>query len=126
MACAWTSRTAVPAAVDRPAYSAAATPMSAVEVALAVMVGLVPPPAVIGALHTDSAVPSPAFQTPTSTTIRSPVVTDDPGVTLSDPACPCADTCCTNDGATFEGVTALDGAEAGPVPIAFVAVTVKV
>ena len=73
------------------------------------------------------AVASEEFQTPTSTTIRSPAVTADPGVTPTDPACPRADTCCTNDGVTtFDGVTAFDGAEAGPVPTAFVALTVKV
>jgi hypothetical protein len=38
------------------------------------------------------------FQVPTSTRIRSPAVTADPGVTASDPACPCADTPCTNEG----------------------------
>jgi hypothetical protein len=43
------------------------------------------------------AVAREAFHTPTSTTIRSPVVTADPGVTPSDPARPRADTCCTND-----------------------------
>ena len=42
------------------------------------------------------------FQTPTSTTIRSPAATADPGVTASDPPCPCADTCCTNDGLAAE------------------------
>ena len=62
VACAWTSRAAVPAAVDKPAYSTAATPMSAAEVALAVMVGLVPPPAVIGAVHTDISVFSEALK----------------------------------------------------------------
>jgi len=60
VACACTSSTAEPAAADRPAYSRAATPMSAVEPALAVMVGLVPPPAVTGAVQTDSSVPSEA------------------------------------------------------------------
>ena len=45
-----------------PAYSTAATPMSAVEVALAVMVGLVPPPAVIGAVQTDISVLSEALK----------------------------------------------------------------
>ena len=59
---AWTSRTAAPAAVDRPEYSAAATPMSAVAVVLAVMVGLVPPPAVTGAVQTDISVPSEAVK----------------------------------------------------------------
>ena len=49
-------------AVDRPTHSTAATPMSAVEVTLAVMVGLVPPPAVIGAVHTDCSVPSEAVK----------------------------------------------------------------
>ena len=48
------------AAVDRPEYSAAATPMSAEEVVVAVMVGLVPPPAVMGAVQTDISVPSEA------------------------------------------------------------------
>ena len=48
------------------------------------------------------------FQTPTSTTIRSPAVTADPGVTPSDPACPCADTCCTNDGLAAAALDAVD------------------
>ena len=62
VACAWTSSTAAPAAVDRPAYSTAATPMSAAAVVLAVMVGLVPPPAVTGAVQTDISVPSEAVK----------------------------------------------------------------
>ena len=48
--------------MDRPAYSTAATPMSAAEVVLAVMTGLVPPPAVTGAVHTDISVPSGAVK----------------------------------------------------------------
>ena len=40
---------------------------------------------------------------------------------------PCVLTCCTNVGVvTADGVTELDAAKAGPVPTAFVAVTLKV
>ena len=52
------SSTAVPAAVDSPEYSTTASPTSAAAVGLAVIVGLVPPPAVIGAVHRVSWVPS--------------------------------------------------------------------
>ncbi len=63
----------------------------------------------------------------TSTTRRSPTVRLADGVTprlvlLEE----CALTCCTNAGADAVGVTALDGEEAGPVPMALVADTVKV
>ena len=47
---------AAPEAVDSPLYSSAAPPMSALPVAVRVTVGFVPPPAVIGALHTLSSV----------------------------------------------------------------------
>ena len=52
---------AAPDAVDRPAYSSAAPPMSAPPVAVTVIVGRVPSPAVIGALQTLSSVFSDAF-----------------------------------------------------------------
>jgi hypothetical protein len=78
--------------------------MSALPVAVMVIAGFVPPPAVIGALHTLSSVSSealtlvtlvyvlpassetaeivaaPALQTPAITTIRLPVVIADAGV----------------------------------------------
>ncbi len=41
-----------PAADESPEYSSTATPMSADEVTRAVTTGLVPPPFVIGAVHT--------------------------------------------------------------------------
>jgi hypothetical protein len=99
----------MPAAVDRPLYSTAAMPMSAVDVVVAVIVGLVPVLAVIGAVHTDCSVPSAAakwltsvnespaesvtdfvvafaaLQTPTSTMSRLPVLTPVGGVTASEP-----------------------------------------
>ena len=89
----------IPAAVDRPEYCSTVAPISAFLFDFTVTVGRVPPPAVIGALQTLSSVSSDAvkcvssvyvlpalsvtaeavaaaaLQTPTSTTIRSPVVT---------------------------------------------------
>ena len=105
--------------------------MSVLAVGLAMMVGLVPPLCVIGAVHTLSSVPSepvavvtsvkvspaesvtlevvawPELQSATSTISRFPVVTLPGMVTdrLVWPE-PCALTCCTNDGATAAvGVT---------------------
>jgi hypothetical protein len=49
--CALWSIAAVPAALESPEYSTAATPTSALAVGVTVIVGLVPPPAVIGAVH---------------------------------------------------------------------------
>jgi hypothetical protein len=46
------STVAVPAAVDSPEYSETMAPTSALALGLTVIVGFVPPPAVIGALHT--------------------------------------------------------------------------
>ena len=47
-------------------------------------------------------------------------------VTVADPEPPVATTLVGAPGTAGPGVTELDGADAGPVPIAFVAVTVKV
>ena len=52
VAVAFWSTMVASATVDSPEYSLIATPMSAAEVARAVMVGRVPPPAVTGAVHT--------------------------------------------------------------------------
>src|SRR5215203_1478953 len=95
---------AAPAAVDTLAYSTAAAPMSALPVALTVIVGRVPSPAVIGAVHTLSCVFSdavtlvafvyvlpaesvtpemvalPELHTPAMTTRRFPPATADAGV----------------------------------------------
>ena len=60
LAIAVRSTAAAPEALDSPEYSITAIPMSALELAVAVTVGLVPPPAVIGAVHTVSSVPSDA------------------------------------------------------------------
>ena len=51
----------IPAA-DTPEYSSAATPTSAADVGFAVITGLVPPPEVTGALHTDISVLSEALK----------------------------------------------------------------
>ena len=51
-ACAIWSTMVASATVESPEYSSAATPTSAVDVGLTVIVGRVPPPAVIGALQT--------------------------------------------------------------------------
>jgi hypothetical protein len=127
-------------------------PMSAVDVGRTVIVGRVPPPAVMGAVQTLISVASeaakwssstywlPAESTtlaavdlallhiPTSTTKRSPEVTFAAGVTARlATARVCAKTCCTNAGATLAlGVTAFEGEDAGPGPIALLAATVKV
>ena len=57
---------AAPAAVERPEYSSTAAPMSAFAVGVTVIAGLVPPPAVIGAVHTLSSVLSDALKWSTS------------------------------------------------------------
>src|SRR6188472_667298 len=54
------SMAAAPEALDRPEYSSAAPPISAPPVAVMVITGRVPPPAVIGALQTLSSVSSDA------------------------------------------------------------------
>ena len=126
--------------------------MSALADGLATMVGAVPPLAVIGAVHTLSWVPSeavalvtsvnvspaesvtlevvawPELQSATSTTSRFPLLTAD-GMVTDRLVCPepCALACCTNAGAAAAvGVTACDGVDAGPVPTALLAETVKV
>src|SRR5215471_7113627 len=77
---------------------------------------------------TEPAVGRVFLQTPTSTMIRLPPVMLAVGVTaMLATLTPCAVTFCTNaGGGVLDGVTALDGAEAGPVPMALVAVTVNV
>jgi hypothetical protein len=141
-----------PAAAERPEYSSTAMPISAVADGFAMMVGLVPPLWVTGAVHTLSCAPSeavavvssvkespaesvtlevvawPELQSATSTTRRFPVVTLAGIVTeMLVLAGPCALTCCTNAGATAAvGVTGCDGDDAGPVPTVFAADTVKV
>jgi len=151
-ACDCTSTAASPAAVDRPEYSSAVTPTSADDDTVAVTVGLVPPPAVTGALQTLISVLSEAvkcvisvyvlpaesvtfvavaeevFHTPTWTISRFPVVIGAPSATAAVvPLDLCTEACWTNVGeTTFVGTTAFDGAEAGPVPAELVAVTVKV
>jgi hypothetical protein len=146
------STTLASATVDSPEYSSAVTPMSAADDTLAVMVGLVPPRAVMGALHTlisvlseavkwvSSTKVSPAesltpvtvgpalFQAPTSTTSRLAAVIAEARVTARLVlASARALICCTNAGvAEAVGVTALELADGGPVPTALVAVTTKV
>ena len=61
-----TSIAPAPDAGDRPEYSSPAIPMSAVHVVVTVMVGLVPPPAVIGAVQILSSVASAAVKCSTS------------------------------------------------------------
>src|SRR5436305_6632269 len=140
----------VPAAVDRPAYSVTAMPMSALAVVVAVTVTGVLPLAT--AVHTLSCVrsdpvteatlvnTSPALSvTPlvvgpapphsaTSTTSRSPGVV--PPVVLTAKLVVLAvdpDACWTKaGGGLLVGVTAAEAAEAGPVPMALVADTVNV
>ena len=144
------STAAAPAAAESPEYSLAAAPMSALAVAVMVMAGLVPPPAVIGAVQTLSSVSSDALtlatlvyvlpaasatleivaalklHTDAMTTIRLPVVIAEAGVScMLDPVGVTPETFWTNCGEAF-GVTALDGAESGPAPTEFVAATVKV
>jgi hypothetical protein len=141
---------AAPEALDSPAYSSAAPPMSALPVAFTKIEGLVPSPAVMGALHTLSSVSSvaltlvtlvyvlpaasvtpeivaaPLLHTLAITTIRLPAVMLEAGVSCRvDPLGLRPDTRWTNRGAAF-GVTALDAAESGPVPTEFVALTVNV
>jgi hypothetical protein len=96
--------------------------MSAVPLALTVIVGRVPPPAVIGALHTLSSVLSdalkcvssvyefpaesltadalalPPLKTPASTISRLPAVTFDVGCSARLLPTPRLETCCTNSG----------------------------
>ena len=74
------------------------------------------------------AVALPLLQTPTSTTSRLPEVMLAVGVTARLVTLGLwADTCWTNAGAAVAvGVTALEVADGGPVPIALVAVTVNV
>jgi hypothetical protein len=119
---AWTSTTPEPETVDKPEYSTTATPMSALLVVAAVIVGVVPPPRVTGAAQIDISVLSEAlkcvssvyelpaesvtlavvapeeFHAPTSTINRSPLVTGEERATLRAPLCPCADACWTKDG----------------------------
>ena len=124
LACAVWSTTDASGAADRPEYSETAAPTSALAVGVTLIVGRVPPPAVIGALHTlisvlsealkcssstyvlpaESvtllAVAAPLLQTPTSTTRRLPAVTFELGVSVSLVRfSPCAVTCWTNAGA---------------------------
>src|SRR3954467_2487783 len=122
VACAVWSTAAAPAAVDRPEYSSTAAPMWARALAVTVTVGFVPPPAVIGAVHTLSSVLSealkpltlvyvlpaesvtpealglPAPHTPTCTTSRLPVVTLAVGASARLVATARLLTCCTNAG----------------------------
>ena len=148
-----TSTTPVPGAEDRPEYSRTATPMSAPAVVVTVMVGLVPEPAVIGALHTLSSVLSealndvslvyvlpaesvtpdalalPALHTPTSTIRRLPLEMLAVGWSARLAATPRLLTCCTKAsvvGGAVTGVMALDSADCALVPIAFVALTLNV
>ena len=53
-------------AVERPEYSETMAPTSALADGVTVIVGLVPPPAVIGAVHTLSSVLSEALKCRTS------------------------------------------------------------
>src|SRR3954447_13103956 len=132
------STAAAPDALDRPEYSRAAPPMSALPVAVMVIAGRVPPPAVIGALQTLSSVSSdavtlvtlvyvlpaesvtpeivarPMLHTPAMTTIRLPLVMADAGVSWRVVPVPLRpDTRCTNCGAAL-GVAGLDAAESLP------------
>ena len=70
------STAAVPMAVDRPEYSSAAMPMSALADGLAMIVGLVPPLAVIGAVQTVRLVPSEAVVEATSVNVSHGRVSD--------------------------------------------------
>ena len=120
--CAVWSTAAAPAAVDSPEYSRTAAPMSARALVLTVTVGFVPPPAVIGAVHTLSSVLSealkpvtlvyvllaesvtpdalglPAPHTPTWTTSRLPVVMLAVGASATLVATARLLTCWTNSG----------------------------
>ena len=111
------------AAVERPEYSEAIAPTSALAVGVTVIPGLVPPPAVTGAVQMLCSVLSEAvkcrtsvyvfpaesvtllmvaaleFQVPTTTTMRLPAVIADVGVSFSAVVPPeWAETCCTNAG----------------------------
>ena len=59
--CAIWSTTVASPTVESPEYSIAATPTSAADVVLIVIVGRVPAPALMGALHTLISVPSEAL-----------------------------------------------------------------
>src|SRR5436190_8026150 len=124
LAVAWLiwSTDAVPAAVERPEYSSTVAPTSALAVVFTLTVGLVAPPAVIGALHTLSSVLSdalndvsfvyvlpaesvtldalalPALHTPASTTRRLPVVTLAAGTSVRFAVTARLLTCCTKAG----------------------------
>src|SRR4051794_10377879 len=112
----------MPAAVDRPEYSSTVAPTSALALGLTVSVGRVPPPAVIGALHTlisvlseavkrvssvyvlpaesvtaDAVAPA-ARHTPTSTTIPFPAVTFAGGCSGRPVGPPPFETCWTKAG----------------------------
>ncbi len=148
-----TSTTFVPPALDRPEYSSTLAPMSALAVVVTVMVGLVPAPAVIGALHTLSSVLSdalnevslvyvlpaesvtpealalPALHTPASTMRRLPLEMLEVGCRARLAATPRLLTCCTKAsvvGGAVTGVTALEAADCPLVPTALVALTLKV
>ncbi len=111
------------AAVERPEYSEAIAPTSALAVGVTVIAGLVPPPAVTGAVQMLCSVLSEAlkcrtsvyvfpaesvtlltvaaleFQVPTTTTMRLPAVIAEVGVSFSAVVPPeWAETCCTNAG----------------------------
>ncbi len=125
--------------------------MSAVPVAVMVMVGWVPPPVVTGVVQvlcwvwsaavvvvrrvqvlpavsvTDLAVALPPLQMPTWAIRRSPVVRAWGGVRVMVAALARPDVCCTNAGPTTGlGVTAVLAADVCPVPTALVAETVNV
>src|SRR5262249_26463818 len=118
------STAATPAAVDSPEYSRTVTPTSALADGVTVIVGFVPPPAVIGAVQMLCSVPSdatkcstsvyvfpalsvtvravglPLFQMPTSTIRRLPAVMAADGTTARLVRfSPCAVTPWTNAGA---------------------------
>jgi hypothetical protein len=140
-----------PAADERPLYSIVVIAAEAADENFATTVGSLPAPAVIGAVQTLCSVwsgpvkwltsvnVSPAesvtldvlafelLQTPTSTTSRLPAPSGADGVTemlLAEAIWVLA--CWTKAGTVAaDGVTALDGADGGDVPTAFVAVTVK-
>jgi hypothetical protein len=146
------STAAEPAAVDSPLYSCAVMAASPDPENFALTVGVLPAPAVIGAVHTLCSVRSgpvkwltsvnvsPAvsetllvfapepLQTPTSTTRRFPVPKGVDGVTeILLPAAAWVLACWTKAGAGLaDGVTALDADDAGPDPTALDAVTVNV
>ena len=145
------STAAAPDALDSPEYSSAAPPMSALPVAVMVIAGRVPPPAVIGALQTLSSVSSDAVTLVTLVYVL-PAASATPEIVAPSDA-PHArhddDPVAGRDGRrrrqlqgrsgrryarTRAGRTAgprsgwhgLDAAESGPVPTEFVAATVNV